>query len=286
MLEFQPLLAAAMPDLSVAQYNIVDNIFSMTVATMGAAALFLFLSRSSVNAEYRPALMVSGLVVTIACYHYFMIRHSWNDAYQLAEGGGGYVGSGAAFNDFYRYADWILTVPLLMVELVAVLRLQADRARSLLTRLVIAAALMIALGYPGEIISSPEGWTTRVIWGALSSVPFFYILFVLWVELTNSLESQPVAARKLIEIARLVILITWAVYPIAYALGGTTAALEAKAGGNVDASGIVYLQIGYAIADMTAKAGFGVLIYFIARAKSSGTEGSAVGDSSAAPAMA
>lgn len=268
MLETMSMLAASMPDLSILQYSIVDNIFSMTVATMGAAALFLFLSRAYVDEPYRPALLISGLVVSIACYHYFMIRHSWHDAYTLS--GNAYKGTGAAFNDFYRYADWILTVPLLMVELVAVLRLEASKSRSLLTRLVIAAALMIALGYPGEVISSPEGYTTRIVWGALSSVPFFYILYVLWTELTASLANQPVAARKLIEIARLVILITWAVYPIAYALGGTPDALKAKAAGQGDASGIVYLQVGYAIADMTAKAGFGVLIYLIARAKSKG----------------
>ncbi|MEO0529151.1 MAG: bacteriorhodopsin-like [Planctomycetota bacterium] len=272
-----------MPDLSVFQFSAVDNIFSMTVATMGAAAIFLFMSRSQVDPEYRPALMVSGLVVSIACYHYFMIRHSWNDAYTLAEAGGGYVGTGAAFNDFYRYADWILTVPLLMVELVAVLRLPAAKATSLLTRLVVAAAAMIALGYPGEVISDPERWTERVIWGSLSSVPFFYILYVLWVELTKSLDSQPAAARKLIEVCRLVLLITWAVYPIAYALGGTPEALQAKAGGEVGAGGIVGLQIGYAIADMTAKAGFGVLIYFIARAKSSE---SVVPGASGSPAVA
>jgi len=269
MFQLIPTLLGSMPELSVFQYNIVDNIFSMTVATMGAAALFLFLSRSTVDEEYRPALLISGLVVAIACYHYFMIRHSWQDAYALT--GGTYKGSGAAFNDFYRYADWILTVPLLMVELVAVLRLEKAKATSLLTRLVVAAALMIALGYPGEVISTPEGWTMRVVWGVLSSIPFFYILFVLWVELTNSLETQPVAARRLIEIARLVLLITWAVYPIAYAMGGTPAALAAKAGGSLDGGGIVGLQVGYAIADMTAKAGFGVLIYFIARAKSTRT---------------
>ncbi len=269
MFHLVPSLLGAMPNLSVFQYNIVDNIFSMTVATMGAAALFLFMSRSSVDEEYRPALMISGLVVTIACYHYFMIRHSWHDAYALTEGV--YKGSGAAFNDFYRYADWILTVPLLMVELVAVLRLEKVKSASLLTRLVVAAALMIGLGYPGEVISTPEGWTMRVVWGALSSIPFFYILYVLWIELTNSLATQPVAARSLIEVARLVLLITWAVYPIAYAMGGTVSALTAKAGGAVDGSGIVNLQVGYAIADMTAKAGFGLLIYFIARAKSTRT---------------
>ena len=280
MIEGLFLSGLAMPDLSVFQYNAVDNIFSMTVATMGAAALFLFMARSHVDPEYRPALLVSGIVVSIACYHYFMIRHSWHDAYKLAETGGGYVGSGAAFNDFYRYADWILTVPLLMVELVAVLRLQPAKATSLLTRLVIAAALMIALGYPGEVIADPAKWNERVMWGALSSVPFFYILYVLWTELTNSLASQPPAARRLLEVARLVILVTWAVYPIAYALGGTPEALAAKAGTAgaaadlVGSTGVVALQIGYAIADMTAKAGFGVLIYFIARAKSTKTAAS------------
>ena len=278
MIEGFSLLGSAMPDLSVFQYNAVDNIFSLTVATMGATALFLYMSRAHVDPEYRPALLVSGLVVTIACYHYFMIRHSWHGAYTLADGG--YKGSGAAFNDFYRYADWILTVPLLMVELVAVLRLHAAKATSLLTRLVIAAALMIALGYPGEVIADPARHTERMIWGGLSSIPFFYILYVLWTELTNSLASQPPAARKLIEIARLVILVTWAVYPIAYALGGTPEALAAKAGTAgaaadiVGSTGVVALQIGYAIADMTAKAGFGVLIYCIARAKSTKTAAS------------
>jgi len=259
-------LMGSMPELSVLQYNLVDNIFSMTVATMGAAALFFFMARSTVGVAYRPALMVSGIVVAIACYHYFMIRHSWHDAFKLGEAGT-YVGTGAAFNDFYRYADWILTVPLLMVELVIVMRLARDRAASMLTRLVVASALMIALGYPGEVISDPAGITMRWVWFALSCIPFVYILYVLWVELTKSLDSQPEAARGLIKFARLVILVTWMVYPIAYALGSTPAALAAASGGGGDPSGLVGLQIGYAIADMTAKAGFGVLIYFIARAK-------------------
>lgn len=258
-------LVGAMPDLSVLQYSLVDNIFSMTVATMGAAALFFFAARSTVGAAYRPALMVSGIVVAIACYHYFMIRHSWQDAYALGESG--YAGTGAAFNDFYRYADWILTVPLLLVELVVVMRLAKEKAGPLLTKLVVASAVMIALGYPGEVISSPEGQSMRLVWGGLSCIPFFYILYVLWIELTKSLDTQPAAARGLIKLARWVILITWLVYPIAYGLGSTTSALEAAAGGTAGAGGIVGLQIGYAIADMTAKAGFGILIYFIARAK-------------------
>ena len=60
MIEVFCLFGSAMPDLSVLQYNAVDNIFSMTVATMGAAALFLYMARSHVDPEYRPALLVSG----------------------------------------------------------------------------------------------------------------------------------------------------------------------------------------------------------------------------------
>jgi bacteriorhodopsin len=246
----------------------VDNVFSMTVATMGAAALFFFGARSSVAPKYRPALLVSGLVVAIACYHYFMIRLSWQAAYtfeKAAEGGGSYAPSGKAFNDFYRYADWILTVPLLMVELVTVMALAASVARPLLVKLVIAAALMIGLGYPGEVSTD---WTTRVIWGVLSSIPFLYILYVLWIELTKSLDTQPKEVRGLISAARLVILITWAFYPIAYAIFGDSlpGAIPGIVGER-SALGVVGIQVGYAIADITAKAAFGVLIYMIAKGK-------------------
>ncbi len=273
-------LLADMPNLTVFQYSLVDNIFSMTVATMGAAALFFFLSRGSVAREFRPALIVSGVVVAIACYHYFMIRNSWQGAFVLGEGQ--FTGSGKPFNDFYRYADWILTVPLLLVELVLVMRLPRGQARSLLTRLVIAAAAMIALGYPGEVISSPEGFTTRIMWGVLSCIPFVYILYVLWVELTRSLMTQPESALGLIKLARVLLIVTWLVYPIAYFLGSMPSALEARSGGGVDPSGVVALQVGYAIADMAAKAGFGVLIYFIARAKTQDMEEKAPGSTGVA----
>jgi bacteriorhodopsin len=257
-----------MQGLNLFQFNLVDNVFSMTVATMGAAALFFFAARSSVAPKFRPALLVSGIVVAIACYHYFMIRQSWQGAYtfeKAAAEGGGYVASGKAFNDFYRYADWILTVPLLMVELVAVMALPAAVARPLLLKLVIAAALMIGLGYPGEVSND---WTTRLIWGVLSSLPFVYILYVLWVELSKSLDTQPQEVRGLLSIARLVLLVTWAFYPIAYAIyGDSLPGATPGIVGERSALGVVGVQVGYAIADITAKAGFGVLIYLIALRK-------------------
>ncbi|MEM6732496.1 MAG: bacteriorhodopsin, partial [Myxococcota bacterium] len=106
-----------MPDLSAFSFNVVYNLLSLTVATMGAATLFFFFA-PRINRKYKAAMIVTGLVTAIACYHYFQIRDSFGSAFNLTDGA--YVASGKPFNDFYRYADWLLTVPLLMVELIAV----------------------------------------------------------------------------------------------------------------------------------------------------------------------
>ena len=241
--------------LTSGEYSLVYNMLSLTIAAMGASTIFFILSRASVLPAYRPALIVSGLVTLIACYHYVRILASWNGAF--TSGGSGYSASGSAFNDAYRYVDWLLTVPLLLVELVAVLALPKAVTKSLLTRLVIAAVLMIGLGYPGEI-SADAG--TRWLWWGLSMIPFLYILFVLWVELSKSLERQPEAARSLIGSARMLIVISWAFYPVAYALP----MLGLGSGDSVNPG----LQVGYSLADITAKCGLGLFVYFIARAKS------------------
>lgn len=231
--------------------------FSFTVAAMGAAALYFFFASGHISNKYRPAVLVSGVVVAIACYHYFRIHESWNEGFALTDTSASatYKETNTPFNDAYRYADWILTVPLLMVELVAVLALARAQSRPLLIKLAGAAALMIALGYPGEISSDPS--TRWTFWG-LSMIPFLYILYVLLAELKGSLERQPEQVRGMISAARWVIIITWSFYPIAYL--ATTLYPGAP-------SAEVALQVGYTIADVLAKAGFGVFIYWIASTK-------------------
>ncbi len=244
------------PTLSMGQYSLVTNLMSLTVATMGAAALFFFLSRQEVAAKYRVALNVSGLVVTIACYHYFRILESFSAAYKLDIETMTYVATGIPFNDAYRYADWLLTVPLLLVELIAVLNLPKKESGALLAKLTVAAVLMIALGYPGEI-SSDAG--TRWLWGWLSTAPFLYILYVLFVQLSGAIERQIEPAKILIRNARLLIFATWGFYPIAYTIG----TLGLGSGAKTE----VAIQVGYTLADITAKAGLGVFIFNIARVK-------------------
>ena len=66
------------------------------------------------------------------------------------------------------------------------LALAKEAAKSLTTRLVVASAAMIILGYPGEI-STSNG--TKMMYFVLSMIPFLYILYVLFGELSKSLDK-------------------------------------------------------------------------------------------------
>ena len=243
-----------LPTLTPGQYSLVFNMFSFTVATMFAAFVFFVLAQSRVAPKFRISLIVSALVVGIAGYHYYRIIGSWESAYSLVDGA--YVFSGTPFNDAYRYVDWLLTVPLLVIELVLVLALAKEKQGGLIAKLGLAAAAMIILGYPGEI-SMDVG--TRALWGFLSTIPFVYIVWVLWTQLGSAMGRQPERVSVLFRNIRLLLLATWGFYPIVY----MAPFLDISG-----ASATVAIQVGYTIADVLAKAAYGVMIYAIAREKS------------------
>lgn len=242
-----------MPELSSFQYSLVYNVYSFTFAAMFASFIFFVLAREGLPKKYRGALVMSALVVAVAGYHYFRIFQSWSGAFTLTDGM--YVPSGEPFNDAYRYVDWLLTVPLLVAELVAVLALPRKQSSSLTARLAIAAALMVALGYPGEV-AADNG--TRAVWGFISTLPFVYLLYVLFTELGTVMQEQTDEVRVLLRNARLLLLGTWGFYPLVYMVPFL---------GIAGAGTTVAIQVGYAVADVAAKCGYGLMIYSIARAK-------------------
>ena len=254
------LLAASVkiPELSSGQFDAVYNLFSLAIASLAFTGLFLVLSQRRVVARYRNALVVSAMVCFIATYHYVRIFQNFKESYKTtSQGGSGpFKLTNIEFNEAYRYVDWFLTVPLLLVETIAVLALARAVAKPLLTKLVIASGLMIALGYPGEI-SSDTG--TRLLWGTLSTIPFLYLLYVLFVELSKSLDRQPAEVRGTVSKLRIMLVGLWGVYPVAYLF---------PVFGFDGAGGFVARQAGYSIADILAKAAFGLVIFKIARFKS------------------
>jgi len=236
------------------QWNLVYNVFSLGLISMLATTVYTLVSQPRVLAKYRTALVMSSMVTFIAGYHYLRIFDSFKHA---SEGGKVLLdGSQDAFNEAYRYVDWLLTVPLLLVEVIAVLALAKEVSRSLIMRLVPASAAMIALGYPGEISSDQN---TQVLYGVLSTLPFIYILYVLFVELTKSLDRQPAGVAATVKNLRLLLIATWGVYPIAYCF---------NVWGDAGADSFVAIQLGYTIADVLAKCVFGLTILKIARMKS------------------
>ena len=244
-----------MSEITVGQFDLVGNFFSFAIAAMGAATAFLWLNRSQVSKKYRPAITISGLVTFIALYHYLRIYESSNGAYSVVDGELVKSATGL-FNNAYRYVDWLLTVPRLLIELILVMGLSKAATTSKAVRLGSLAAIMVILGYPGEI-SDASG--TRWLWWSLSMIPFLWIVFELFSGLKASVASQPESARGLVNSARWLVILSWAFYPIVFVFP-----MLGLSGGAATTA----VEVGYSIADVVAKAVFGILIYMIAVRKS------------------
>merc|ERR1712086_655358 len=176
----------------------------------------------SVSDRYRSAVLISGLVTFIAAYHYIRIFNSWVEAYEYNAGtvaGGAMdlrnpVLTGVPFNDAYRYMDWLLTVPLLLIEILLVMKLPERDFSEKAKTLGVGSALMIVSGYYGELTVSGD-LTSRWICWALSMVFFCYIVFELLVGLKAATESETDPSVKgEIELAKLMTVVSWCTYPI------------------------------------------------------------------------
>merc|ERR1712013_433441 len=199
----------------------------------------------------------------IATYHYVRIFNPWVDAFEVKNSRGGDYSvavSGAPFNDAYRYVDWLLTVPLLLIEMILVMKLPKKETVALSWKLGLASAVMVALGYPGEI---QDDLTVRWMWWTLAMVPFAYVVFSLVAGLNAATDKQPESVKGLVVSARYLTVISWLTYPFVYII---------KNMGLAGAVATTYEQVGYSVADVVAKAVFGVLIWAIAAGKSAEEE--------------
>ena len=226
--------------LTGGDYTLVYNVLSFGTAVMFGAFVYFLTQMRSVNKQYQAGIAVSAIVVGIAGYHYYRI---WSD---FGEG---------VMNEGYRYADWLITVPLLIIELLIVLGVAKQERRSLMIKLVPATILMVGLGYPGEVANSNGAkWTFWV----LAMLPFIYILRTLYSELQKAGQRETGAVATQIKNATYVLLTTWLVYPIAYLFpifDGESETLE------------TLRQVGYTFADITAKGLYGLMILWIAKAR-------------------
>jgi len=256
-----------MYEMTDLQYQAVYNCLSFALASMMATTMYLWFRSTAVQEKYRSAVLISGLVTFIAAYHYMRIFNSWVEAYEYPLGkiqdGAMTLGkptlTGVPFNDAYRYMDWLLTVPLLLIEILLVMKLDERDFNTKAKTLGLGSALMICSGYYGELVITGD-LTPRWMCWFLSMMFFLYIVYELLVGLSEATaaESDPTIAGK-IGTAQVMTVISWCTYPIVYLF--PMLGIQA-------AHAVVSIQIGYCASDIISKCGVGLVIYQISYAKS------------------
>ena len=221
--------------------------FFIGYIAMLAASVFFFIERGSVDKKWKMSLLVSALITGIAAVHYYYMRDY-------------YLGTGDS-PTFFRYVDWILTVPLMCVEFYLLTKL-AGAKKSLLWKLILASTWMLVCGYIGEAfvteqpIEAQRGWSVQ--WGVLSTLGYLYIAYTVWFgEVANLAEaSKSEVIKKGVRYLAWFVLVGWAIYPIGYMCmpGGWLSAYMSSE--NID--------VWYNLADAINKIGFGLVVYTIA----------------------
>ena len=196
---------------------------------------------SSVDKKWKVSLLVSGLITFIAAVHYFYMRDYW-----------------AEFGEsptFFRYVDWILTVPLMCVEFYLILKV-AGATKSLMWKLIGLSVIMLVTGYLGETGDS------AVLWGTISGLAYFVIAYEVW--LGGAKKLAEAAGGQVLESHKMLcwfVLVGWSIYPLGYMIG-TDGWYDFVDGIGLD------MDVVYNIGDAINKIGFGLVVYAVATASS------------------
>ena len=233
---------------------IAFTFFIGSMAMMGATAFF-WLEMRNVTAKWRTSLLVSGLITFIAAVHYYYMRDY-------------FVASGES-PTFFRYVDWILTVPLMCVEFYLITK-KAGGKLSTLWKLIAASVIMLVTGYFGEAVAVGNP-TAQWVWGLISGLAYFYIVYLVWAgEISKLAANSGGAVKKANNILAWFVLVGWAIYPVGYILGTEGGLFGINFG--VDAG---FMDVVYNIGDAVNKIGFGLVIYSLAASEKSDSKAEA-----------
>lgn len=224
--------------------------FFIGYMAMFAASVFFFFEMQSVSAKWRKSLLISALITGIAAVHYLYMRDYWGETFVEETMKG-------ESPTFFRYVDWILTVPLMCVEFY-LLTVLAGAKRGLLYKLIAASIWMLVAGYIGET-GNPGDTTHSVTWGVISTIGYIYILYTAWFgEVAKLAENASKNIKCGVRTLAWFVLVGWAIYPIGYmCMDGGWLNIALNIGSeNVD--------LFYNIADAINKIGFGLVVYNIA----------------------
>ena len=238
-----PTNAFAASETALKSDDFVGVSFWMISMALVAATAFFFLETQRVTAKWKTSLTVSGLVTMVAAWHYFYMRDVW-------------VATGST-PTVYRYIDWMITVPLLMVEFYLILSAIKKVPAAIFWRLMIGTFFMLIFGFLGE-----AGY--MAVWPAFifSMAGWAFIIWEIYGGEAGKInaESSPPAVQSAFKLMRAIVVFGWAIYPIGYFVGYLT--------GSGPESSMKMLNIVYNLADVVNKIGFGVIIWTVAVSES------------------
>ena len=259
-----PVFAADGSDLNPA--DSVGVSFWLVTAGMLAATVFFLVERDRVHGKWKTSLSVAALVTGIAFWHYLYMRNVWAGSWdasmnehlaELMKGGMAEAEAmvQAAANaegsspTTYRYIDWLITVPLQIIEFFLILKVCTNVKSSVFWKLLIASLVMLVGGYMGEM-----NMADPMICGVVAMLAWLYIIYEVFAGEAGKLNASSgnAAAQSAFGTIRLIVTVGWAIYPIGYFLG---------IGDNPDMGNSNLI---YNLADFVNKIAFGLAIYVAA----------------------
>ena len=214
--------------------------FWIATAIMLASTIFFFVERQDVAGKWRTSLTVAGLVTGIAFWHYLYMRGMWSDI--------------GASPTVFRYIDWLITVPLQIIEFYLIVAAVTAVSAGIFWRLLIASIVMLVGGYLGE-----TGLWAPSVGFAVGMIAWIYIIYEIFLGETAAANSASgnAASQSAFNTIKWIVTVGWAIYPVGYALGYFAGGVNNEA-----------LNIIYNLADLINKTAFGLAIWAAAKSDS------------------
>jgi bacteriorhodopsin len=208
---------------------------SFWIISMGmlAATAFFFLERNSIAIAWRSSVTVAGIITGVAFVNYIYMRGVWVQTGEVST--------------VYRYIEWLITIPLQMIEFYLILSAVRKVSSGMFWRLLIGSLVMLIGGYLGEI-----GTILRAAGFVIGMAGWIYILYEIF-----SGEAGRVAAKSgnktfvtAFNTLRMIVIVGWAIYPLGYIFGYLNGGLDNSS-----------LNVIYNLADFINKIAFGLVIW-------------------------
>lgn len=248
-----------MQSISIELFELVSHVLTLGYAAMGASLLYFILTKNDNSPKYRPSSVLSVVVMVSAFLLLYAQQLSWNDAYVLS--GNQYVPTGETlFTNGFRYLNWLIDVPMLLIQILFVAGIVGAAFKSYLRNFALSGVLMILTGYVGQFYEpgrAAENVTLWLVWGIISTL-FYIVVLVLITRVIKEGTANMKGSKGQAIFAFILPLfyVAWTIYPVAYVM---PLFIDQLGFGVAVAS----QQVLYTIADIASKVIYGVLLNIV-----------------------